>query len=108
MVLVSRHATSHANAQQLVAQGKASGCNVHIRDCDLADENSLIECLANCSRTMPPVRGVINAAMVLDVSLLTHPFSCASIELANTVRNTGHCARAHDIRAMASRRAAQD
>ncbi len=67
ILLVSRKATSHPNAEQLISQGKASGCNVQIRDCDLADENSLVACLRDCARTMPPVRGVINAAMVLDV-----------------------------------------
>ena len=68
LLLVSRHATTHPNAPKLQSQGEAVGCNVHIRDCDITDEDSLVELLAECSRTLPPIRGAVNGAMVLDVS----------------------------------------
>jgi NAD(P)-dependent dehydrogenase (short-subunit alcohol dehydrogenase family) len=69
LLLVSRHATIHPNGPKLQAQGEAAGCNMHIRDCDISDEKSLVELLAESARTLPPIRGVINGAMVLDVSL---------------------------------------
>lgn len=88
LLLVSRHATTHPNALKLQAQGEVAGCSVHIRDCDVADENSLVKLLAECSRTLPPIRGVVNGAMVLDVSLpLRHHFS-KRLEWNNTVRRT--------------------
>jgi NAD(P)-dependent dehydrogenase (short-subunit alcohol dehydrogenase family) len=68
LLLVSRHATTHRNAPELQMKGRAAGCNVQIRDGDIADENSLVELLAECSLTLPPIRGVVNGAMVLDVS----------------------------------------
>lgn len=68
LLLVSRHATSHPNAHLLQKRGEASGCNVQLRDCDLSYEDQLLELLAECSRTLPPIRGVVNGAMVLDVS----------------------------------------
>ncbi|CAI6088461.1 unnamed protein product [Clonostachys chloroleuca] len=66
LLLVSRHATTHPNAHLLQKRGEASGCNVQLRDCDLSYEDQLLELLAECSRTLPPIRGVVNGAMVLD------------------------------------------
>ncbi|KAK3315921.1 type I polyketide synthase [Apodospora peruviana] len=71
LVLVSRKATSHPAAQRLKAQGEAVGCNVQIRDCDVADEDKLVELLSNLAKDgVPPIRGVINGAMVLDDTVL--------------------------------------
>jgi NAD(P)-dependent dehydrogenase (short-subunit alcohol dehydrogenase family) len=68
LLLVSRHATTHPNAHLLQKRGEAAGCNVQLRDCDLSYEDQLLELLAECSRKLPPIRGVVNGAMVLDVS----------------------------------------
>ncbi|OBT83082.1 hypothetical protein VE02_08865 [Pseudogymnoascus sp. 03VT05] len=76
LLIISRHATSHKYAAQLKVTAKDTGCNLQIRDCDASDELSLVELLAEASRSMPPVRGVVNGAMVLDV---------------------GHYIRAHDF-----------
>jgi NADPH:quinone reductase-like Zn-dependent oxidoreductase len=68
ILICSRNAASHAEATALVESGKAKGCNVHIQNCDVSDEKSLVKLLNDCQGAMPPVRGVIQGAMQLDVS----------------------------------------
>ena len=70
LVLVSRHATSHPAAAELGEEAKLASCRMVIRDCDIADESSLVQLLHDCSEILPPIRGVINGAMVLDDTVL--------------------------------------
>jgi NAD(P)-dependent dehydrogenase (short-subunit alcohol dehydrogenase family) len=107
LLLVSRHATTNPNGDKLQAQGKTVGCNVNIRYCDVTDENSLIEFLAECSRTLPPIRGIINGAMVLDVSLAL-PLSHFKLDFTRITLFAGHRLRAHNIRAVEQRYSAKD
>ncbi|KAH7027192.1 uncharacterized protein B0I36DRAFT_412585 [Microdochium trichocladiopsis] len=81
LVLASRNAASHPDAGKMHEIACRRGCNLAIRDCDIADEQSLVALLAEFSsspslpqegqgepqaKMMPPIRGVVNAAMVLD------------------------------------------
>ncbi|KAE8384250.1 putative polyketide synthase [Aspergillus alliaceus] len=70
LVLVSRHATSHPEAPQLVKMAETAGCRLQIHDCDISNEASLLQLIRDCSETLPPFRGVINGAMVLDDTVL--------------------------------------
>jgi hypothetical protein len=70
LLLVSRNATSHPAAARVREEAEIAGCRVEIRDCDIADENSLLQLLGDCSVTLPPIRGAINAAMVLDDTVM--------------------------------------
>lgn len=70
ILLVSRNAESHPDAENLVRKATAEGCNLHVRNCDVSSEKGLIELLAYCSSVLPPIRGVINSAMVLDDTVL--------------------------------------
>ncbi|KAI1756773.1 type I polyketide synthase [Xylaria castorea] len=70
LVLVSRHATTHPAARQVCEEAKLAACHVEILDCDVADERSLVKLLHECSEILPPIRGVVNAAMVLDDTVL--------------------------------------
>lgn len=70
LVLVSRHATSHPGAAELRETAELAGCRLQIRDCDISDETSLLQLLRDCSETLPPFRGAVNAAMVLDDTVL--------------------------------------
>jgi hypothetical protein len=75
ILLVSRNAESHPDAAELMRMGKTEGCNLHVRNCDVSSESSLAELLAYCSSiSLPPIAGVINGVMVLDVSLLFYMF----------------------------------
>lgn len=68
ILVTSRNAVSHPNAAGLVQRAKADGCNVYVRNCDISNEESLVKLLADHTGTLPPIRGVIQAAMYLDVS----------------------------------------
>jgi NADPH:quinone reductase-like Zn-dependent oxidoreductase/malonyl CoA-acyl carrier protein transacylase/ubiquinone/menaquinone biosynthesis C-methylase UbiE len=68
ILITSRSAVSHPNAAGLAQRAKADGCNVYVRNCDISNEESLVKLLTDCAGTMPPIRGVIQAAMHLDVS----------------------------------------
>lgn len=70
LVLVSRHATTHPAAEQMREDAQLAGCRVELRDCDVANESSLEALLKECVRTLPPISGVVNAAMVLDDTVL--------------------------------------
>lgn len=70
LVLVSRHATSHPGVGDLRKAAEASGCLLAVHDCDISDEVGLQKLLNTCSQTLPPIRGVINGAMVLDDTVL--------------------------------------
>ena len=106
IILVSRNAESHANAAELVRTAKAEGCNLLVRNCDVSSESDLAKLLAYCcSASLPPIRGAINCAMVLDVRL--HPLFRVSVTspTATLTRKTplaGHGSGTHDIRTMAT------
>ncbi|AEO67408.1 polyketide synthase [Thermothielavioides terrestris NRRL 8126] len=71
ILIISRQAESHAKAKSLIASGRAQGCTVWIRNCDVAREDQLVQVLANCTAAgMPPVRGVIQAALSLHDTIL--------------------------------------
>jgi NADPH:quinone reductase-like Zn-dependent oxidoreductase/SAM-dependent methyltransferase len=68
ILIVSRTASTHQSAPALCQKARANGCNLQIRSCDISDENAFLELLAECTTLMPPITGVIQAAMHLDVS----------------------------------------
>lgn len=59
---------------------RAEGCHVHLRNCDVSKEENLKDLLTHYSNAgLPPIKGVINGAMVLKVctsltSLLWHHY----------------------------------
>jgi NAD(P)-dependent dehydrogenase (short-subunit alcohol dehydrogenase family) len=46
---------------------EADGCSVHIFTCDVSDKEQLRLIVEQCSKTLPPIRGVVQAAMKLKV-----------------------------------------
>jgi len=68
MLCVSRNALSHPNLPALQKKAKEHGCTLVVRNCDVADEKGFLELLESVKKlNLPPVRGVLQAAMVLDV-----------------------------------------
>ncbi|KAI0877521.1 hypothetical protein GGS24DRAFT_497862 [Hypoxylon argillaceum] len=66
LILASRSAESSPEALELVAAAKEEGCHVYLRDCDVAEEQGLIDLITHFSDAgLPPIRGVVNGAMVL-------------------------------------------
>jgi hypothetical protein len=68
MLCISRNALSHPNLPALQKKAKEHGCTLVVRNCDVANEKGFLELLESVKRlNLPPVRGVLQAAMVLDV-----------------------------------------
>lgn len=49
ILLVSKNAESHPDAEELVRMARTNGCNLHVRNCNVSSEESLLELLAYCS-----------------------------------------------------------
>jgi len=69
LVLLSRNGSSSA-CEEVVADLAAKGASVVSIRADISDESDLASALAGIRDTMPPLRGVIHAAGVLDDHLL--------------------------------------
>ncbi|KAI0133842.1 putative polyketide synthase [Xylariales sp. AK1849] len=65
LIVPSRSGATSKAAAKLVAELMARGVNVVAPKCDVSSETSLATVLAECRRTMPPIKGCINSAMVL-------------------------------------------
>ncbi|OBT78885.1 Type I Iterative Polyketide synthase (PKS) [Pseudogymnoascus sp. 05NY08] len=65
LIFVSRSGVSNDAARELVSTLMGKGVRVEVIQCDIADEVRLFDSLNASLRTMPPIRGVIQGAMVL-------------------------------------------
>ncbi|KAL1636209.1 Type I Iterative PKS [Diplodia intermedia] len=66
VVLLSRSGKTDGKVGQLIESVRQSmDANVVVRACDVADEASVRALVEDCKGSMPPIRGVIHAAMVL-------------------------------------------
>jgi NAD(P)-dependent dehydrogenase (short-subunit alcohol dehydrogenase family) len=70
ILIVSHNAEFHPKAIPLIRKAKADGYHVFVRNCDISDEEDLLVLLADCRGRLPPIRGVIQAAMALDDTIL--------------------------------------
>ncbi|GME49746.1 ketoacyl-synt-domain-containing protein [Neofusicoccum parvum] len=70
LVVLSRSANAQDKAAPLLAELDKIGCKVKAVSCDIADETDVARAVAACSLDMPPIRGVIQGAMVLRDSIL--------------------------------------
>jgi NADPH:quinone reductase-like Zn-dependent oxidoreductase/ubiquinone/menaquinone biosynthesis C-methylase UbiE len=67
VVALSRRAIDEETKQKYMTAVKEHGGELHILQCDITDEESMKRAASYCSR-LPPVRGVVNGALVLRVS----------------------------------------
>lgn len=69
LLIVSRNAETHPERAALAKKAEANRCEVLFRNCDVAEEVGLSRLLRQLSADgVPPIRGVVNGAMVLAVS----------------------------------------
>ncbi|MEZ5536432.1 MAG: SDR family NAD(P)-dependent oxidoreductase [Thiolinea sp.] len=66
LVLMSRSGAVTEEAQQAVTALEAQGVRVAVYACDVTDEAALREASVDMQAKLPPLRGVVHAAMVLD------------------------------------------
>lgn len=69
LVLVGRSAPGD-EARQTIERLQQSGVAVHVRSCDVASRSALAELLAEVDSDLPPLRGVVHLAGVLDDGLI--------------------------------------
>ncbi|KAI3397078.1 hypothetical protein diail_11220 [Diaporthe ilicicola] len=65
IAFLSRSGASSSEAQELIEELSARGAQVKAYHGDVADEASLKAAIQQCAREQPPVRGVVQMAMVL-------------------------------------------
>ncbi|KAK6076193.1 beta-ketoacyl synthase domain-containing protein [Seiridium cupressi] len=71
LIVLSRNAGSSLQTEEFVAELQELNCRVHAVDCDVANEKDLSKALTDSANLgLPPVRGVIQAAMVLKDSII--------------------------------------
>ena len=67
LILLSRSGAVSNAAQELIRKLTRRGVNVAAPRCDISDAHMLGDVLHECNKTMPPIKGVIQATMVLRV-----------------------------------------
>ncbi|KAL4916483.1 hypothetical protein BDW62DRAFT_186074 [Aspergillus aurantiobrunneus] len=70
LILVSRSAASRPESQALINELQDAGCKAVAVNCDVSKSLNLGQVLTECQETMPPIRGVIQAAMNLQDCIL--------------------------------------
>jgi len=78
LVVLSRGANSAEKLnilQDLTAKLEKAGATLHVVTCDVGNEEHVRKAIEWCKANLPPIRGIIQGAMVLRVStarLITH------------------------------------
>lgn len=65
-ILLSRSGAKGEDALELLREMRARGVNIAVRTCDISSEDALISVLKQHEH-MPPIKGCIQATMVLKV-----------------------------------------
>ncbi|MFZ3357363.1 MAG: type I polyketide synthase [Xanthobacteraceae bacterium] len=71
LVLIGRRGATTDKAKAVVAEITARGAQVHCEACDMADRRAVERVFEHIAANMPPVVGILHAAMVLDDGLLS-------------------------------------
>ncbi|AUL48315.1 beta-ketoacyl synthase [Bordetella trematum] len=79
LVLISRSGPSTDSAREAITALTAAGVQVHAAACDVTDRQALAQLLAKLPAGMPPLRGIVHAAVVIDDGL-ARSTSAAQVE----------------------------
>ena len=77
LVFASRSGLAKQSSRDLVDELNSKGAKVAVFSCDVSKVEQIDDLLAECSTTMPPIRGMIQAAMVIKVSHILSSLSLA-------------------------------
>ncbi len=70
LVLISRSAKVSEDSQKIIDKLKQKGVAVYTHACDVTDKTALRKLIAVIQRDIPPLKGLVHAAMVLDDGLI--------------------------------------
>ena len=73
IVIASRSGAENQKVQDLVRELQVFGATVAIKKCDVSVRSQVEELFEECSRTMPPIKGVLHGSAVFQVCFLV-PF----------------------------------
>ncbi|MFM1891040.1 MAG: hypothetical protein RLZ44_117, partial [Pseudomonadota bacterium] len=95
LVLLSRRGQAEAADRPVLEALRRQGVQVHAMACDVSDRAALGALLADIEQRLPPLRGIVHAAMVIDDGLL-RGMSGEQLErvLAPKILGAGHL---HDL-----------
>lgn len=68
LIFLSRSGRITEAVEEMLSDLKGVGCDARILTCDVADADRLKAVVAECSASMPPIKGCIQGSMVLQVS----------------------------------------
>ena len=68
IVTFSRSGTMNEQALSLVESAKGLGTTVYVKKCDVGDEEQLKQVISELKDKLPPIRGIVQSAMILEVS----------------------------------------
>jgi acyl transferase domain-containing protein/NADPH:quinone reductase-like Zn-dependent oxidoreductase/short-subunit dehydrogenase/acyl carrier protein len=72
LVLISRRGEKSPGAKKAIAELTDQGVNVTAFACDVTDRRKLSELIDRVQKNMPPIKGILHAAMVLDDRLISN------------------------------------
>ena len=70
LLLISRSGSGTDEAQDAIDTMRAAGVHIVAHACDVTDRAALAALFADAAATLPPIRGVVHAAMVIDDGLI--------------------------------------
>ncbi|SCV26211.1 polyketide synthase [Fusarium fujikuroi] len=91
LIIPSRSGATSEAAAQLVAELASRGVNIVAPKCDVSVREDVAVMLKECSHTMPPIKGCINAAMVLQDAIFQSNMTFQQWQL--TIRSKIHTSK---------------
>jgi acyl transferase domain-containing protein/NADPH:quinone reductase-like Zn-dependent oxidoreductase/acyl carrier protein len=70
LVLISRSGPSSEEARNAIGRLEKQGVNVHAASCDITDKKAVSALLAEIAKALPPLKGIVHAATVIDDGLI--------------------------------------
>lgn len=70
LILLSRRGASSEEASNFLNSCQSKGISVHIAACDVTEKESLQGVINLCGKQLPPLKGVVHAATVINDSLI--------------------------------------
>ncbi|KAI9146702.1 Reducing polyketide synthase hmp8 [Paramyrothecium foliicola] len=70
LAFLSRSGTTNPQAKVLVHELKALGAQVMVFPCDVSDQRSFLAAMGHCTQQLPPIKGVLQMAVVLRDALI--------------------------------------
>jgi enoyl-[acyl-carrier-protein] reductase (NADH) len=68
IVTFSRSGTMNEQVLSLIESAKELGTTVYVKKCDVSDEDQLKQVISELKDKLPPIRGIVQSAMILEVS----------------------------------------